>query len=119
MPTVRLNNACVILAMRDLLDDPHWDSERVTRLIAFYGGYPFNRLRLFEEVAAVKVINDGQIKVGETVVTVRSRAGEYFLSKNEKVVVIIWGNHAVCIRAGEINCDTAALIILSRENLSK
>ena len=119
MPTIRLNNACVIQAMRDLLGNPRWESERVTYLIAFYGGYPSNRVQALEEVAPVRVINYGQIEVGETVVTVKSVAGEYFLSKNEKVIVIYGKSHAVCIRAGEIDSDTAVLIILSRKNLRK
>ncbi len=54
-----LENACVIVAMRELLDDPTWGPPEVVEMIQRHNGFPAELNHLLEIYAPVRVCLEG------------------------------------------------------------
>lgn len=60
METLVLENACVIVAMRELLDDPSWGPYELALIIKEHNGLPWEMNADLANYAPVKVLDIGQ-----------------------------------------------------------
>jgi len=112
---VILENACIIVAMRELLEDPDWLPEAIARVVAMYDGLPGDKAYMLERCAPVRVIRSGQMVVEDEIVTIESGEASISLKKNDKVVVAQNTSpergHASCIEIGSLSGDVSFIVI--------
>lgn len=99
-----IENACVIVAMRNLIGDPDWLPAEVAADVIINKGYPSNKNADLERLAPVRVFADCTIDVIGGRVKIRDDRGEVTLGDGGRIAI---GRKTTPGR-GHVECMTTA-----------
>lgn len=106
---MEIPNACVIFALRKLLEDPTWGPDAIVEKILRHDGFPSEDNKILEQYAPVQVWDErSTISGNDDFISIPNGDGSQSvtISFHDKIVVNYdtrpGRGHMVCIRAGDI-----------------
>lgn len=112
--TVEVHNACLVIAMRELLDEPQWGPKEIVQLIIDNDGFPGDLNDTIYQYAPVARLGACSVESDGFQITFQTCDRMLRLWWWERIIVTVKRSekraHFACIAAGEIFAQTKEVL---------